>query len=166
MIFRIIACLCTAIGMLAGANDASAGVWRWGCQGTLGTEQIIFIRDSLLVAPANPPRGKIEDLIFKDTLAVSADDINNSYDADIEDLGFTPMMKFAKREKSNTEVVFMEKSSKRISHTHELVCGRDENTTVYRKTYRYQREDQPARNITMQCYEYQLSTRHGRKGCD
>jgi hypothetical protein len=31
--------------------------------------------------------------------------------------------------------------------------------------YRFQREDEPARDITMQCFEYQLSTRGGRKGC-
>ena len=34
-----------------------------------------------------------------------------------------------------------------------------------RKVYRYQLENEPERNITMQCIEYQLSTRAGRPGC-
>jgi hypothetical protein len=45
------------------------------------------------------------------------------------------------------------------------LCGRDEDIVVYRKVYRYQRENGPARNITMECMDYQLSTLAGRKGC-
>ena len=59
-----------------------------------------------------------------------------------------------------------EKSSRRISHTHKLICGRDEDTGIFRKVYSYARENDPPHDITMQCMEYQLSTRDGRKGCD
>ena len=58
-----------------------------------------------------------------------------------------------------------EKSSKCISHKRRPFCGRDEDTDVYRKTFSLQRENEAPRDITMQCMEYQLSTRGGRK-CD
>jgi hypothetical protein len=47
-----------------------------------------------------------------------------------------------------------------------VICGRDEDTDLYRKVYRYERDGEPARDVTMQCMEYQLSTRGGRKGCN
>jgi len=62
--------------------------------------------------------------------------------------------------------VLTETKSRRIYHKHELICGYDENTDIYRKTYRFQRDDEPAHHISMQCMEYQLSTLGGRNGCD
>ncbi len=43
-----------------------------------------------------------------------------------------------------------------------MVCGRDEEKTITRKVYRLERSGEPARDITMQCMEYMLSTRGGR----
>jgi hypothetical protein len=75
-------------------------------------------------------------------------------------------MIFMRKDDPKAKVTLSEKSSRRISHKSKLICGRDEDTDVYRKVYYYEREDEPARDITMQCMEYQLSTRGGRKGCD
>ena len=75
-------------------------------------------------------------------------------------------MIFTRPDDPKRKVMLTEKSSRKISHKHELICGRDEDTDLYRKVYSYQRENEPARDITMQCMEYQLSTRGGRKGCD
>ena len=62
-------------------------------------------------------------------------------------------------------MTFIEKASRKLSHTHKLICGRDEDTDIYHKVYSFRRENEPARDIVMQCMEYQLSTRGGRKGC-
>lgn len=47
-----------------------------------------------------------------------------------------------------------------------MICGRDEVTDTFRKVYRYERDNETPRTLTMQCIEYTLSTRGGRKGCD
>ena len=75
-------------------------------------------------------------------------------------------MEFARSDDDKRLVMFTEKSSRRVSHKHRNICWRHEDTDVYRKTYRYEREHEPARDITMQCYEYQLSTKGGHEGCD
>ena len=42
----------------------------------------------------------------------------------------------------------------------------DDITDTFRKAYRYERDGEPPRTLTMTCIEYTLSTRGGRKGCD
>ncbi len=162
---QIVACAWAAVIAVGTASNAGAGNWRWGCQGMLGNEQIIFNRDSLLVAPAKPSLGKISELIFTDTLAKSDDDRKSPYDGG-GDFTFSPTMTFAKTEKPDQKVTLTEKSSRRVSHHFHIVCGRDETNDIYRKVYRYEREGEPARDIKMECAEYQLSTRGGRPGCD
>ena len=64
--------------------------------------------------------------------------------------------------KVKPKLILTEKSSRKISGKHRVICHRDEDNDIYCKIYRYQRKDEPARDITMQCIEYQLSTRGGR----
>jgi hypothetical protein len=68
--------------------------------------------------------------------------------------------------KVKPKLTLTEKSSRKISGKHHVICHRDEDTDIYRKVYRYQREDEAARDITMQCIEYQLSTSGGHRDCD
>jgi hypothetical protein len=44
-----------------------------------------------------------------------------------------------------------------------LIRGRDDDTDVYRKIFSYEREDDPARDITKQCLWYQIPIRGERK---
>jgi hypothetical protein len=96
--------------------------------------------------PGSPPSGKYE-----------SEDANS---------GFEKTITFTIKDDPKRKVTLTEKSSRRISNKSELICGRDEDTDVFRKVYRYQRENEPPRDITMQCMEYRLSTRAGRKGCN
>ena len=68
--------------------------------------------------------------------------------------------------KVKPKLILTEKSSRKISGKHRVICHRDEDNDIYCKIYRYQRKDEPARDITMQCFEYQPSTSGGRRGCD
>jgi hypothetical protein len=79
--------------------------------------------------------------------------------------GLDKSLEFTRVGDDRRKAAFAELSSKQISHKARLVCGRDETIDVFRKVYRFMREDEPPRTITMQCMEYQLSTRGGRPGC-
>ena len=163
MIMRIFIGLCA---LLAASTGASAAVWAWGCQAQVGRQQVIFNRFSLVVVDTKVKMGDIRNLRVTE-IELPAD-LPPSVKYVPEDVngGFEKEMIFTRKENRKAKVTLTEKSSRRISHKSELICGRDEDTDVYRKVYRYQREHEPARDVTMQCMEYQLSTRGGRKGCD
>jgi hypothetical protein len=72
-----------ALAAVGAAGEASAGVWRWGCTGPLGDNQILFTRYHLIVVPAQPSRGKLEDIIFLDDLAKDASDVEQYMATDI-----------------------------------------------------------------------------------
>src|SRR6202050_3808106 len=63
----------------------SAGGWQWGCMGPMGDEQILFSRYTLVIAPAKPPFGKLEDMFriadlsekFHEAEAYNADESND-----------------------------------------------------------------------------------------
>jgi hypothetical protein len=74
-------------------------------------------------------------------------------------------MEFTIGDGKNT-ISLTEKSSKRLSHHTAMVCGRDEVRDVFRKVYRFRRNDEAPRDITLQCMEYTLSTRGGRPCID
>jgi hypothetical protein len=160
----IMAGIGVALAAVGAAGEASAGVWRWGCTGPLGDKQILFTRYHLIVVPAQPSRGKLEDIIFLDDLAKDASDVEQYMATDINS-GFTPTMEFTIGDGKNT-ISLTEKSSKRLSHHTTMVCGRDEVRDVFRKVYRFRRNDEAPRDITLQCMEYTLSTRGGRPCID
>jgi hypothetical protein len=167
MRFRIIACLWAVLGLIAASSSASAAIWAWGCQGQLGAQQVIFNRYSLYVVEGKKPfadvhkltADKIDDLIKGDNAEYSASNGNDGLAKEIE-------FERVGDAKVKPKLILTEKSSRKISGKHRLICGRDEDTDIYLKVYHYRREDEQARDITMQCIEYQLSTRGGRKGCD
>jgi hypothetical protein len=114
-----------------------------------------------VVVPAKTDLGKLRDIIDRDSIVQGGDDPASTYEAAGGD-AFNPVMNFKNHDNPDRTVVLTEKSSKKISSKTRLICGRDESTGIYRKVYRYQREDEPVQDITMQCIEFQLSTRGGR----
>jgi hypothetical protein len=161
----IMAGLGVALAAIGTASDASAGVWRWGCIGPLGDQQILFSRYNLIVVAAKPPRGKLEEIITSDDLAKGASDIEQFIATDANS-GFTPTLEFTIGNDGKNKITLTEKSSKRLSHHAAMVCGRDEERDVFRKVYRYQHNEEAPRDITLQCMEYTLSTRGGRPCID
>jgi hypothetical protein len=162
MTIRIIIGLCA---LLAATNGASAAIWAWGCQGQLGDQQVIFNRYSMVIVDTKVKMGDIRKLRMDDIELPPGSPSSVAYDTPNGD-GFEKTMEFPRHDDAKRKIVLSEKSSRRISHKHKLICGRDEDTDIFRKVYSFQRENEPARDITMQCMEYQLSTRDGRKGCD
>lgn len=161
----IVAGIGVALAAIGVSGDASAGVWRWGCIGPLGDQQILFSRYHLIVVPAKPPQGKLEDVIASDDLAQGATDVEQYIATDVNS-GFTSTLEFTRGDDGKNKITLTEKSSKRLSHHAAMVCGRDEARDVFRKLYRYQHSDEAPRDITLQCMEYTLSTRGGRPCID
>ena len=158
MIMRICVGLCA---LLAASTGASAAVWAWGCQAQIGGQQIIFNRFSLVVVDTKVKMGNVRNLRLTEIDLPPGSPPSVKYVPEDVNGGFEKTMNFTRKDDPKAKVTLTEKSSRRISHKSKLICGRDEDTDIYRKVYRFQREDEPARDITMQCMEYQLSTRGG-----
>lgn len=146
-------------------NGASAAVWAWGCQGQIGGQQVIFNRYAMAVVDSKRRLGnltgliddKIDDLIDGNSVAYQPQNTNEGFN--------NKTIEFVHGTDAKRKIILTELSSRKFSSKSRLVCGRDETTETFRKVFRYQRENEPPRDITMQCIEYQLSTRGGRKGC-
>jgi hypothetical protein len=156
----IAACLGLTV-TIASSGIASAGDWQWGCMGQMGDEQILFSRYTLVIAPAKPPFGKLEDLFRIADLSEKFPDAE-AYNADETNDGLEKVMTYAKQDNPKNKLTLTEKSSKETSHNHHLVCGRDEDNSTERKTYRVERPNTPPTNVTLTCREYLLTTRGGR----
>ena len=113
----IVAGIGVALAAIGGAGEASAGVWRWGCMGSFGDKQILFTRYHLIVVPAQPSRGKLEDIIFLDDLAKDASDVEQYMAADINS-GFTPTIEFTFGDDGRHTIALTEKSSKSAIASH------------------------------------------------
>jgi len=152
-------------------ENAGAAVWRWACQGELGDQRILFDREGLYIvggkAPARRPGQVTAQSIEEAIDAVKKGGGFTVFSPEDENSGLASPIAFLPADdgKQTQKAVFTEQSSKQISHRHKLICGRDEDTDLYSKVYRYERDGEPAREITMKCMEYQLSTHGGRKGC-
>ena len=163
MRIRIIASLCAGLGLIAASGSASAGIWSWRCQGQLGEQQVIFNRDSMAVIDSKKPLGDIRKSDRKTEALLQ--DAAVTYDPNNGNEGLAKEIEFTRRSEEKHKIVLTEQSSRTISSQHRVICGRDEDTDISRKVYRFQRDSEPARDITMQCLHYQLSTSGGRKGC-
>jgi hypothetical protein len=150
-----------ALIMFAFASDAHAGRWEWGCVGTSAETQVVFNRRQLLVIPPRKRIGKIQDLIFIDELAKGFK-VDEHYDAADENGGLAATIAFTRGEDAKQKITLTEKSSKTLFNHTAMVCGRDEDKTLTHKVYRLEHNSEPARDITMQCMEYVLTTRGGR----
>ena len=165
MRIRIVAGLVAAFGFIGASTGASAAIWAWGCQGQLGDQQVIFNRESMVVVDTKQKMGDIRKLRMTKIELPKESPPHVDYNPGDINGGLIETMDFTRADDPKRKIVLTEKSSRKISHSHKLICGRDQDEDIFRKVYRFQREDEPARDITMQCFEYQLSTRGGRKGC-
>jgi hypothetical protein len=167
-----LAAVLAGLGTVLTATSAPAAVWHWACQGEVGDQRILFDRDGLYIAGGRAPAGKpgkvTAEAIQEAIVLVKKDGGFTEFAPDDGNGGLESPITFslATANKQAQKVVFTERSSKQISHRHRIVACRDEDTDLYRKGYRYERDGEPARDITMMCMEYQLSTKGGRKGCD
>jgi hypothetical protein len=146
---------------LALACAASAGDMEWGCMGPMGDEQILFSRFSLVIAPAQPSLGKLDDLFKIADLAGKFPDAEG-YNPDQTNDGLQKIMTYTSQSNDKDKLTLTEKSSRDISHTHHIVCGRDEDNSAERKAYHIERTDQPAMDAALVCREYLLTSRGGR----
>jgi hypothetical protein len=90
-----------------GRSNAGAGrYWNYGCKGSLGGSAYVFDRGSLLIMPKALAEGDIAGLVKGDVFSFDADD-NNS--------GFQPVMKFARGAYPDQKIMLTEKSPKTIS---------------------------------------------------
>jgi hypothetical protein len=159
--------------LLAASGSASAAILSFGCMGELGDQLIVFNRDGLYIADSKLFAGKRKKFTA-DTVDDAISALKNAKESVIEfgsdgvgDLDETPIQfSLTDDNKKTQKAVFTHVSSKRLSHKHRMICGRDEDTDLYRSIYRYERDGAPARDIKMQCFYYQLSTRGGRKSCN
>jgi hypothetical protein len=140
---------------------AAAGDWQWGCLGRMGDEQILFSRYTLVIAPAKPALGKLEDLFRTADLSEKFPDAE-AYNAERTNDGLQKTMTYTSQSNPKNKLTLTETSSKEIWHRHHLVCGRDEDTSVERKVYRVERANTAPITVTLQCREYLLTTRGGR----
>jgi hypothetical protein len=163
---RMLVCTWMAGAALVFAGDASAAIWRWGCMGPLGDSQIVSGRYQLLVLPARMPHGKLNDLIFLDDLTKDEKLLKDhdadiaTYDADDGNSGLARQMTFTRSDQPG-KLALTEKSSKLLAHR--IVHGcRDEITDRFRKIYRFKPDDEPPRDVTLECIDHTLTTRGGR----
>jgi hypothetical protein len=156
---------------VAPLSVAHAGIWTWGCQGGSAGQRLLFNRDALYIVDGKAPVGKAKkfsaDALNDAIVAAKKSENFVEFDSNSDD-GLASPIPFSLTDPKGQKqkVVFTEKSSRLISHRHRKICWRDENTDLYRKIYSYQRDGEAARDVTMQCYEYQLSTRGGHYSCD
>ena len=163
----IVAGACVAAITFGFAGTASAGVWQWGCMGPLdANRQIIFNRGTLIVVPGKPPRGKLRDLIFTEDLSKDPVEDEQAYNVDDDNGGLQKTMTFTIQDSSPATLILREKSSTKTSHSDHLVCGRDEIIDTWRKIYRFDPPHERARDVTLQCMEYMLTTTGGRPCID
>jgi hypothetical protein len=125
-----------------------------------------FNRFSMIVVDTKVKMGNVRNLRMAEFDLPAEAPPNVKYVPEDVNGGFEKTMICTHKNDPKRKVTLTEKSSRRISHTSKLICGRDEDTDIFRKVYRFERENDPARDIAMQCMEYQLSTLGGRKGCN
>jgi len=158
---QIAAIAAVALIVFAFAGDARAGRWEWGCAGASADTRVVFNRRQLVMLPPEKRLGKIQDLIFIGKLAKDFN-ADQHYNAADENGGLAATIAFTRGEDAKQKITLTEKSSKTIFNHTAMVCGRDEDKTITRKVYRLEQNGKPARDITMQCMEYMLTTRGGR----
>jgi len=149
------------IFVVSSIGAVSAGYWQWGCMGPMGDEQILFSRYTLVIAPAKPPFGKLEDMFRIADLSEKFHEAE-AYNADESNDGLQETMTYTSQNNTKNKLTLTERSSKEISHRHHLVCGRDEDNSTERKVFRVERPNAPTVDVTLQCREYLLTSRGGR----
>ena len=150
MTFRF-AAICAGAALCA-ITPVRAGVWNYGCKGSLDDIALMFDRNSFLLMPKDIAKGDILGLSKGEIFTFDAAD-NNS--------GFEKVMKFARAAFPDQQIVLTETSSKKISEKTGHVGTREKTTALTRKVYHYKRlgweQGKLEADITMDCIEYMLT---------
>ena len=161
------------IGIAAGlattlaVAEARAGVWAWGCSGPAGPGHLLFNRLQLLRPVKAVPPASLFDLVLRDDMrsdrlfAGTATADAPVWEADDVNSGFDTRMVFERTGPAKDTVILTETGSKTLSSRTIPGC-RDETRTHYRKTYRVEHGTETPLSVTLDCWEYTLSTRGGR----
>lgn len=169
MRIRILSLLLSHLAIAAPLATANAGILSWGCFGQAGDQLVAFNRDGLYVTTRKEPPKLRKPSV--DAIEKVLSDIKNgaapnvSYIVDTED-GLAGPLSYSRVDDIKQKLVLTRQSSKALSSKNRTVCGRDESTDLSRNVYLMERSGEPLLAITMQCFDYQLSTRGGRKGCN
>ena len=156
-----IARLTLALTLAGVASSADAAVWAWGCRGKLGTNEVIFNRNTLVVISGNGPKLPLKVLVQREEPVEEKIDAVR-FNADDNNGGFEKRITFTKQDDDKAKLTLTEKSSRKTSYRTGRVGPRDEIWTTWRKVYRYAPGGEPTRDITMDCGEYTLTTKGGR----
>lgn len=154
--------------LMLGTASAQAASWAWGCQGQLTApdQSVIFTRYQMVVLDGKRPPMPPDRLLGDAALNPLINGDSAGYDPNNINDGLVNTIIFTRDAAPKATITLTELSSRRLSHKAKVICGRDEVTDTFRKVYRYERDNETPRTLTMQCIEYTLSTRGGRKGCD
>src|SRR5262249_41805092 len=87
--------LALAIILTTIASSADAAVWGWGCRGKLGTEEVVFNRNTLAVVSGKAPKQTLRSLVQRDE---PVDDKVEAvrFNTDDNNGGFEKAMRFSK----------------------------------------------------------------------
>jgi hypothetical protein len=163
------AALLTALVAVSTVESASAGISRWVCQGKIGDERILFGDGELFIASGKASAGKAGKATAQSILdAFFAAKNGGGFTRFVLDVSDRPLaITFSQTDsnKQTQKVVLFKQSSKQLWRRHKRICRRYENTTLFRTVYRYERDGEPARDLTMMCVEYEFTTNGGRQDC-
>src|SRR5882757_5871316 len=133
MKMRIAAGVLSALAFIAASGAAHAAVWEWGCQGRLGAQQVIFNRYSMVVVDTKQKLGDIRKLKMDKIDLPPGSPAGVSFDPQDVNGGLIGPLVFTRDDDAKRKLTLTEKSSRKISHKHKMICGRDEDTDITRK---------------------------------
>ena len=138
------------------AMPAAASDWSWGCIGQLGKNRVVFNRLNLVVWGADVKPIKLEEL--RNSIFILQPNGGDRYDTDDNNTGFAPKIGFTlKTEKAALKVILTELKSKTLSDRTTRAETREIYNKKFKKTYRYERTDEPPQTIEMDCIEFEVS---------
>jgi hypothetical protein len=138
-------------------SSADAAIWGWGCKSDRAKDPLILNRYSLILLD-KPSNIDIADL------ATNTDELKPQPGTRRflpNDDNFDGTTQFEEDTDAKTPLVLSQISAKRISSKTRVFARRLETKDIWRKVYRFKLGDEPARNVAMQCMEYNLSTEGG-----
>ena len=156
----------TTVSMLAafaiGAfSPADAAISAWGCKGDSGGVQIFFNRDVLVVLKGRTTALTLKQIVHGgDAISKSAD--GRIFSPDSGDLDEKTLL-FTNIHAPGEKITLTEKSSRQTGNRVGELALREEIWTSFRKVYSYSITGELTRVVTMDCANYLLSTKGGRR---
>ena len=153
-----IVALSVILNLVLFSHNSIAGVWQYGCTGTLSDKTTIFFnRDFLVISDSNLIAGKVKNLEQPIIETYGSEDINS---------GFAGTISFIHNygDGSTDKIILNETSStETYSNTETVACtgnrGRDIIHTNYLKNYDVQLKKSDKKiSVKLKCFEFSIST--------